>query len=46
MHVVEIVEGKEYRLLTDIGGVGYTPDDVACFNVLPQGAIVTCALTS
>lgn len=41
MRVEEIVEGKEYRLLTDIGGVGYTPDDAACFNVLPQGAIVT-----
>ena len=27
MHVVEIVEGKEYRLLTDIGVVGYTPGD-------------------
>lgn len=24
MRVKEIVEGKEYRLLTDIGGVGYT----------------------
>lgn len=24
MRVEEIVEGKEYRLLTDIGGVGYT----------------------
>lgn len=41
MRVEEIVEGKEYRLLTDIGAVGYTPDGAACFNVLPQAAIVT-----
>ena len=27
MCVEEIVEGKVYRLLTDIGGVGYTPGD-------------------
>ena len=31
MRVEEIVEGKEYRLLTDIGAVGYTPGDGSAF---------------
>ena len=30
MLVEEIVEGKEYRLTTDIGAVGYTPAMVRC----------------
>lgn len=41
MRVEEIVEGKEYRLLTDIGGVGYTPDDGVEFGQLKAGSIVT-----
>lgn len=41
MHVKEIVEGKEYRLLTDIGGVGYTPGDGVEFRELKAGSIVT-----
>lgn len=41
MRVEEIVEGKEYRLLTDIGGVGYTPGDGTEFRELKAGSIVT-----
>lgn len=41
MHVEDIVEGKEYRLTTDIGAVGYTPDDVTQFLELKAGTIVT-----
>lgn len=41
MHVAEIVEGKEYRLLTDIDGVGYTPGDDTEFRELKAGSIVT-----
>lgn len=41
MRVEEIVEGKEYRLLTDIGGVGYTPGDGTVFGELKAGSIVT-----
>ncbi len=41
MRVEEIVEGKEYRLLTDIGGVGYTPGDGVEFRELKAGSIVT-----
>ncbi|QXV79594.1 hypothetical protein bas21_0082 [Escherichia phage GottfriedDienst] len=41
MRVEEIVEGKEYRLLTDIGGVGYTPGDGTEFQELKAGSIVT-----
>lgn len=41
MHIEEIVEGKEYRLLTDIGAVGYTPDDGTQFQELKAGTIVT-----
>lgn len=41
MRVKEIVEGKEYRLLTDIGGVGYSPGDGVEFRELKAGSIVT-----
>lgn len=41
MRVEEIVEGKEYRLLTDIGAVGYTPGDGTVFGELKAGSIVT-----
>lgn len=41
MRVEEIVEGKEYRLLTDIGGVGYTPGNGTEFRELKAGSIVT-----
>lgn len=41
MRVGEIVEGKAYRLLTDIGGVGYTPGDGVEFRELKAGSIVT-----
>lgn len=41
MRVEEIVEGKEYRLLTDIGAVGYTPGDGVEFRELKAGSIVT-----
>lgn len=41
MLVEDIVEGKEYRLLTDIGGVGYTPGDGTEFRELKAGSIVT-----
>lgn len=41
MRVEEIVEGKEYRLLTDIGGVGYSPGDGVEFRELKAGSIVT-----
>lgn len=41
MRVEEIVEGKEYRLLTDIGAVGYTPGDGVAFGELKAGSIVT-----
>lgn len=41
MLIEEIVEGKEYRLLTDIGAVGYTPGDGVEFGTLKAGSIVT-----
>nr|DAF73928.1 MAG TPA: hypothetical protein [Caudoviricetes sp.] len=41
MRVEEIVVGKEYRLLTDIGGVGYSPGDGVEFRELKAGSIVT-----
>lgn len=41
MRVEEIVEGKEYRLLTDIGGVGYSSGDDVEFRELKAGSIVT-----
>lgn len=40
MRVEEIVEGKEYRLLTDIGAVGYTPGDGIEFKEMKTGSIV------
>ena len=41
MRVEDIVEGKEYRLTTDIGAVGYTPGDGTEFGELKAGSIVT-----
>lgn len=41
MRVEDIVEGKEYRLTTDIGAVGYTPGDDTEFQELKAGSIVT-----
>lgn len=41
MRVEDIVEGKEYRLTTDIGGVGYSPGDGVEFRELKAGSIVT-----
>lgn len=41
MLVEEIVEGKEYRLTTAIGAVGYTPGDGTEFGELKAGSIVT-----
>ena len=41
MRVEEIVEGKEYRLTTDIGAVGYTPGDGVEFRELKAGSLVT-----
>lgn len=40
MRVEEIVEGKEYRLLTDIGAVGYTPYGTPSFLTLQPDTVV------